>query len=108
MLSGIRRAALAMLVVMGAMVTPAKAQDGHIHAVPSNWRLQNYIPYAVMLFYTGAPGCTDGGMHGNGMSQDDYNRLWSTIMAAKSMNRPVGILYTGSGPNCNITSFYME
>ena len=108
MFIGMRRAALTMLVVMGAMVTPAKAQDGHIHAVPSNWRLQNYISNTVMLYFTSAAGCDTGAMRGNGMSQDDYNRLWSTIMAAKSMNRPVGIFYTGSGPNCNITSFYME
>lgn len=97
----------AVAVALGLGAVSATAMADNYEAVPTGWRLENYVAsHTVTLWYTGAPGCMGGHIEGAGMSQDDYNRLWSLILTAKSTNQKIGIFYTGSGGNCTITSFY--
>jgi hypothetical protein len=78
-------------------------------AVPTTWRLENYVDgHRVMLWFTGAPQCANGNLSGSGMSQDDFNRLWSLILTAKANNKPVSIRYTVTNNTCNIVSFLTD
>jgi hypothetical protein len=78
-------------------------------AVPTNWRLENYVSsHSVKLWFTGAPGCNDGAIEGASLSQDDFGRLWSLILSAKAMNKKVGLFYNASGGVCTINSFFMD
>ncbi len=80
-----------------------------VEAVPTAWRLENYVAeHKVVLWFTGATGCINGNLNGTGMTQDDYNRLWSLILTAKASNRPVGVRYTADSLTCNIVSFYIQ
>lgn len=78
-------------------------------AVPTNWRVENYVAeHKVELWFTGAPQCTNGNLKGSGMSQDDYNRLWSLILTAKASNKPVSMRYTVTNGACIIVSFLTD
>jgi hypothetical protein len=94
--------AVVFLLLAGA---PAYA-DNQIEAVPTGWRLQNYVSNVVNIYFTGSA-CTSGALSlpANATS-DDKNRLWSTILTAKATGRAVGIFYETVSGNCNITSFY--
>ena len=93
--------------MLGLCIFTSTAIANNFEAVPTGWRLENYAAsHTVTLWYTGAPNCTDGHIEGSGMTQDDYNRLWSLILTAKATNQKVGIFYNASGGNCTIVSFY--
>tara|TARA_R110000868_G_C10965232_1_gene769029 strand:- start:7997 stop:8317 length:321 start_codon:yes stop_codon:yes gene_type:complete len=104
----LKRLILQIICLAGAAYGPA-ANAGTVAGYPTNWRLENYLDgQNVVLWYTGAAGCTDGKLIGNGMTQDEYNRLFSLILTAKVVNKSVGLFYNGSGNNCVIASFYIE
>lgn len=97
-----------------ALVSVSASEMAHaddvlgVEAVPTVWRIENYIAeHRVVLWFTGAAGCTNGALNGSGMTQDDYNRLWSLILTAKASNRTIGVRYTAASGTCNIVSFYM-
>lgn len=92
--------------LLGVSALPASALANGIEAVPTGWRLENYISsHSVVLWFTSASDCTTGKLTAD-MSQDDYNRLWSLVMTAKATGKPVGIIYNASGGVCTIVSFY--
>jgi hypothetical protein len=92
--------------LLGVSALPASALANNIEAVPTGWRMENYIAsQTVVLWFTGASECTMGKLAAD-MSQDDYNRLWSLVMTAKATGKPVGIYYNASGGVCTIGSFY--
>ena len=88
-----------------AALLPGIALANSIEAVPTAWRLENYVSdHRVVLWYTGSE-CANGNLSAT-MSQDDYNRLWSLVMTSKVTNRAVGIRYDVSAGVCTIVSFY--
>ena len=99
-------ALMAALLFAGA--NPASGAEAQIVAVPTAWRLQNYISDSVVVWYTGAPGCSSGGLHmPASASQADRERFWSLIMTAKAAGKTVFVYYETT--NCNIASFgYLE
>ncbi len=59
------------------------ADAATVSGVPTTWRLQNYAPNNVVLWYTGST-CTTGKLvFQTGTSPDDTNRLWSMVLSAK-------------------------
>ena len=96
---------MATLLALTAAPSPAVANS--LEAVPTGWRLENYISnHAVKLWYTPATECTNGGIEVGSMTQDDHNRLWSLILTSKITNRSVGIYYDANAGNCTMISFY--
>ena len=96
---------MATALVLAAIPSPAVANS--LEAVPTGWRLENYISnHTVKLWYTPATECTNGGIEVGSMTQDDHNRLWSLILTSKIINRPVGIFYNVNAGNCTMISFY--
>jgi hypothetical protein len=96
-----------MSIAAASLALGSVASAGQIEELPTGWRLQNYVgTHNVVLYYTGASDCTAGQMNGTGMSQDDFDRLWSLVLTAKATGRPVGLYYDTNGGACVITSFY--
>jgi hypothetical protein len=99
----IRRALLALSVLCAS---PCLA-DAYIEAVPTTWRLQNYIGSNMYVWFTGSP-CAGGSLVlGASVSTDDKNRFWALVLTAKASQKTVGIYYETTSGVCNITSFYM-
>jgi len=81
-----------------------------ISAIPTSWRLQNYIGDNVVAFFTGSP-CIYGQLSfGANATNDDKNRFWSVVMAAKVAGKPVVVYYEDSAApaQCIITSFLLK
>jgi hypothetical protein len=86
--------------------TPSYA-DVNLEAVPTGWRLQNYVdPQDVVTWFTGSP-CTNGQLSfPSTTSAEIKNRYYSLILSAKISGKTVGIFYQYTGGTCMITSFY--
>lgn len=86
------------------MCNCASAAEAYISAIPTSWRLQNYIPDTPTLFFSGS-NCGPSGilaMPANA-TKADRDRLYNTIMAAKLAKKPVFIFYEST--TCTINSF---
>lgn len=80
--------------------------DTLIEAVPTGWRLQNYIGGTVTVYYTGTS-CVSGSIQlPASATADEKNRFYSLVLAAKVAGKTVGIFYETTSGNCQITSFY--
>lgn len=95
---------LFIMVFLGAQ--PAYADDV-IEAVPSNWRLQNYLNESkVVTWFTGSP-CSNGQLlFSPNTSEETLNRYWSLVLTAKAASKIIGVYYDPM--NCQITSFYAK
>jgi len=85
----------------------AYANNVSLVAVPTGWKLQNYVSENVVIWYSGSP-CANGQLtFGANATVNDKNRLWSLIMAAKISGASVEVYYEDSlaPTNCIITSF---
>ena len=101
-----KRTILSLLAASVALGATA-AQADLIEAVPNTWRLQDYGPSGLNLYYTGSS-CPSGQLvmpSGTGYSPD---RFWATVMTAKVTGRMVGIYYHVTNGSCVIDSFYLR
>ncbi len=76
----------------------------------SGWRLENYTPGGVVLWYTGSQ-CTNGRLElPAGSTAADQKRLWATITTAKTTGRKMFVFYDNSNaPNaCPLISFGLD
>jgi len=81
-----------------------------ISATPTAWRLQNCTGDGVVAWFTGST-CTNGQLtFSSNATNDDKNRFWSVIMAAKVAGKPVVVYYEDSAApaQCIITSFLLK
>jgi len=96
-------------VASAVMVSTSAWADSDIFAVPTNWRLQNYVSsQGVVAWFTGS-NCTNGLVSfDSSASADDKNRFYSTVLTAKISGKAVGIFYETTSGACHITSFYLQ
>lgn len=92
-------AALAMACTAGT----AGAAISSINAVPTAWRLENYMGNNVVVWGAGAPECTGNISFDSNATTDDRNRFWATIMTGKAAAKKVFIYYDTA--TCKIVSF---
>jgi len=96
---------LASLLVLS--IGKAFAGNVSLVAVPTAWKLENYIGDNVVIWHSTSP-CTNGQLTlpGNATA-DDKDRLWSLIMAAKISGKKAQVYYDDSNvpSKCTITSF---
>lgn len=81
-----------------------------VSGVPTPWRLQNYVPDSVALYYTPST-CSYGSLSfPNNSTLADRNRFWALILAAKLASKSVYIYYDDSNSPgaCYISSFGMD
>lgn len=99
---------LAAIVSCLGLSSTACAAEALVTAVPTAWRLQNYVGGNVVVWYTGVTACSSGGLiMPSGSTAEEKNRFWSLIMTAKAAAKPVLVYY--DNVNCNISSFgYLE
>lgn len=99
---------VAGLAISAMVSTSALADILTVEAVPTGWRLENYISNDIRIWYAVTVGvCPNGITFAASASGDDRNRLWATVMTAKATGRIMGIRYD-SANNCNIASFYSK
>jgi hypothetical protein len=88
-------------------VNPARA-DTMIEAVPTAWRLQDYLDGAVITWYTGSS-CFQGQLILPAtVSADSRNRYWAIITTAKVAGKAVGVYFVNNSGTCTITNFYLK
>jgi hypothetical protein len=75
---------------LAASIPLSGALADAIEAVPTAWRLENYVgTTGVAAWYTGST-CTNGGLGFNASATvDDKNRFWSLVMTAMSPPNPL-------------------
>ena len=99
--------ALGLLMAVSAALTATTAQADLIEAVPTGWRLQDYGPSGVNIYFTGSP-CQSGLISVPSSPDFSKDRFWATIMTAKVTSRMVGVYYHVDGDSCVIDSFYLK
>lgn len=100
-----KRMVLASFLIL--LLGKAFAGNVSLVAVPTAWKLQNYIGDNVVIWYSPSP-CTNGQLTlPSNATADDKDRLWSLIMAAKISGKKMQIYYDDSEvpSKCTITSF---
>jgi hypothetical protein len=101
-----QHALLACALLGGAAVSQAQSLVS-LSAVPTAWRLENYVAGGVVLWYTGST-CTNGNLSLPANSvKADHDRLYATISLAKAVGKKAFVYYTNNGTSCLIASFGM-
>ncbi len=100
-------------VVAGIILAFLSAQpsfaDTEIVAIPTAWRLQNYIGnQGLTAWFTGST-CTNGLLSFSATSTlDDRNRFFSLVLSAKISSKTISVFYETTSGYCQITSFYIQ
>lgn len=86
--------------------TSTFAAQVELLAVPQGWKLESYMGGpAVVIWYAGSV-CANGAVTLPATSTTaEQNRLYSTILAAKTSNTPAFVIYDNAQANCPIMSF---
>lgn len=80
--------------------------DANIEGSVSGWRLQNYVPNNITVFFTGSS-CAQGALtFGTAATADDRNRFYSLILTARTTGKKIGVFYETASGSCQIQSFY--
>lgn len=83
----------------------ASADEASIIAVPTAWRMEDYMNGGVDVWYSGAACPTGHLILSPNAPSDTKNRFWSLIMTAKVARVPVGVYYDTA--TCVVTHFFM-
>ena len=98
-------ALVALLISTLLTASPALA-DTNIEAVPTGWRMQNYVPNDLVVYYTPAT-CLGGQLSfAPSATTEDKNRFFSLVLTAQATGRKIGVFYETVSGACQITSFY--
>jgi hypothetical protein len=104
------KAFIAMLAVsLGLGLSPAAHADTEIVAIPTSWRLQNYIGTPGLVAWFTGSSCSNGVLNFSSTSTaDDRNRFYSLVLTAKVSGKSIGVYYETVSGNCQIQSFYIQ
>lgn len=76
-----------------------------ISGIAKKWRLQNYVPDNVVLWFTGSP-CVNGSLElPANATKADRDRLFATVSLSKATDKPMFVFYTVNSGICTISSF---
>ena len=77
-----------------------------LEETPTNWRLQNYVPDTPAIYFTSSS-CQYGALYfPTNASDQDRDRLWKSVIAAKTNNGKMFVYYTPG--TCTIQSFGID
>jgi hypothetical protein len=87
--------------------TSNASADSFFEAVPTAWRLQDYLNGGVTVYYTPST-CSSGQiiLSPSTATTDMMNRFWSLILTARVSGLTIGVYYNPS--TCLVTSFYLK
>ncbi len=86
----------------------SNAADEQITGVPTNWILENSNGNTVNAYNTGTS-CLSGRLRLHaGVTEEDKNRFWSTIMVAKVAGKSVTVWYDPDLDDCQLTRFRLN
>jgi hypothetical protein len=95
----------AATVVIAAQCPIATASIVEVWAVPTDWKVENYVGSQVALWSTGSP-CNGALTLPSSATIADHDRLFALLMAAKLANRQIFVRYENT--NCELASFGMQ
>ncbi|WP_410209745.1 hypothetical protein [Aquirhabdus sp.] len=79
-----------------------------ITAVPTGWRMANYMGDGALLVRNTGSTCATGKITMPTNNEAQRNRFWALILAAKATSSTVVIEYDDSTTLCTIVSFSMK
>jgi hypothetical protein len=95
------------LLIAGLLVFAASSQAAELSGVPTGWKIENYIPGQVVIWFSGSL-CANGQLLlGKNATEGDKSRLYATIMNAKIAGSSVYVKYDEYA-NCQIQSFALN
>ena len=98
----------AAILIPLAVTFSVNAAEAYITAVPTAWRLQQYIntgSNVETVWFTGSP-CSNGNLSLGTVTEAEKNRFWALVLSAKLSSRAIFVYYETT--NCTITSFGMD
>lgn len=99
----IRRIILACLCLTAL---PAQTATIFLEQIPTAWRLENYPGGGVVAYFTGSS-CQNGKLSfPPNATENDKNRFWSLVMAAKVSGKRIGVAYNDATSDCQMLSFF--
>ena len=101
--------ASAMFYFVALALAGSHARAAYLEGIPTNWRLQNYVPDGIAAYYTGSSCSSLNGILqlNAAASQADKNRFWATISLAKAAGKTVFVYYDET-KDCAIQSFGLK
>jgi len=82
-----KKIAIAALCLATIGATPAVAAEALLESDPIDWRLQNYVPNDIKVFFTGSP-CQYGRLSfSSSATIQDKDRFFSMVLTARSTGR---------------------
>ncbi len=94
------------LSALALFATSPAFADVNIEGPVVGWRLQNYVPNNVVVYFTGSS-CAQGSLtFSSAATADDRNRFYSLILTARSTGKKIGVFYETTSGSCQIQSFY--
>lgn len=85
---------LALMALISASPAIVAQTQVSISAVPTSWRLQEYIPDNLAIWFSGSS-CVNGQLLlPSTASSETKKRLWATILAAKNSGHKVFVYYS--------------
>ncbi|MBO9708831.1 MAG: hypothetical protein J7521_11520 [Caulobacter sp.] len=101
-----KRILACVLSAIALSTASAALADVNLESSVTGWRLQNYVPNNIVVFYAGSS-CASGSLtFGPTATADDRNRFYSLILTARSAGKKVGVFYETASGSCQIQSFY--
>ncbi|KRA63874.1 hypothetical protein ASD79_21520 [Caulobacter sp. Root655] len=98
-------ATIALLASALLAASPALA-DNYFEAVPTGWKMQNYVPNNLITYYTGTA-CYAGQISfGPNATNEDKNRFYSLVLTAQTTGKKIGVFYETVSGSCQISSFF--
>lgn len=99
----------AVVLIAFAVCAPfAHAQTSavvELDVVPTQWRLENYVSDNPVVWYSGSL-CDNGKLEFDSNATDeDKNRFWAMVMAAKLSGAEIFVRYEDVSDVCDIVSF---
>jgi hypothetical protein len=96
------------LFCLAAFAGPSFAADVMVEAVPTNWRMEDYLGGAIDIWYSGSS-CANGHMVLSAATPADVrSRFWSLVLTAKATGKYIGVFYDDTSSSCLITHFYSK
>ncbi len=100
-----KKIVVALSLLAAVAGTPAVAAEALLEGDPATWRLQNYVPNDVKVFFSGSP-CQYGRLQfPASATTQDKDRFFSMVLTARSTGRNMGVYY--DNVSCDIWSFYL-
>lgn len=102
------RPLMSSLALVAGLLLAQQASAQSVEAVPTNWRIQDYLNGSTEVYFTGSS-CPAGALTLPASTPEaSKDRFWSVVMTGKAAKLPVGVYYQVSNGQCVVINFYLR